>query len=88
MERLPTWAWVTMAVLVALGVLFFFQTRDPMIMIFFIVFPAMILGVVLVLDFLARALRGGVGGVRVKCRECAALNLEDARFCSACGKQV
>lgn len=27
-------------------------------------------------------------GVRVRCRECQALNAEDAKFCSQCGRAV
>ncbi len=87
MEKPPTWMLVTMAVMAALGVLVFFQTRDPMAVILFILLPAMALTGVHVLNATLEALRGR-GGVRVKCRACQALNLEDAKFCSQCGQAM
>lgn len=67
------------------SILFFFQTKDPMILIFGIVAAGLVLGVLIV----ARLLRSGLfGGVRVRCRECSALNLEDAKFCSQCAQAI
>lgn len=84
MGRFPPWAIVVSSILVALGLLFFVQTRDPMLLIMPIFWAGLLLFGVAAL----KALRGGLGGVRVKCRECGALNLEDAKFCSACGKSM
>lgn len=82
--RIPVWAWVVSGAFLALSILFFFQYKDPMMLIFGLIVPAMLLFGLLVLGLL----RGGIGGVRVRCRECSALNLEDARFCAQCGRPM
>ena len=66
-----------------LGILLFFQTRDPMILIFAVI-AAGILNLVLGVG----AFRAGATQVRVKCRSCGALNLDDAKYCSQCGRSM
>jgi len=89
MDRIPPWAWLTAGVLVVLGVLLFFQTRDPMILIFGVMGAGTLLVVLAVIGLL----RTGVDaisrpGIRVKCGSCGALNLEDAKFCSQCARSI
>ena len=73
-----------------LAILFFFQTRDPMVLIFGVIAAFMILAI-------ASAMTGGgfggfgppdAGAVRVRCASCRALNPEDARYCNQCGKPM
>lgn len=78
------WAWAIAGAIFALAVLLFFQLKDPMLLIFGLMPGAILIGIVV----LVSVLRAGLGGVRVKCRECGALNLEDAKFCAQCGKTL
>lgn len=81
--RSPLWLYAITVIVGALAILFFFQTRDPMVLIFGIVAAAMLWLVGLLL---ARDRRGLAGGVAVRCPSCRALNPEAARFCNQCGK--
>jgi len=99
--RNDAWRWALYALpglLFVFAILFFFQTRDPMILIFGIVGSAIA----------AAAMRGWRGGyygygpgygwgptiaqtievVKVRCASCRALNEEAARFCQQCGKPM
>jgi hypothetical protein len=79
----PLWAFVASGLVIAFAVLFFFQTRDPMILIF----GLMAAGMVWVVALLVRLLSGGMGGgVVLRCPSCRGLNPESARFCNGCGK--
>ena len=84
--RIPPGALIASGILVALGAVFFFQYKDPMILFMALFVALAIVGIAA----LVGASRSGTfaGNVRVKCRECGALNLEDAKFCSQCGKAV
>lgn len=80
-------AWIGNGVallLVALGVLFFFMTKDPMILIFALVAAA----IALVIANAARLRPPQAEVVRVRCRECSGLNPEAARHCMACGRPL
>jgi hypothetical protein len=84
-------------VIMALAVLFYFQTRDPAVIIFGFI------GAVLISSLLRPWRWYGYGHpgwgpgwwgpaqppqqiVKIKCASCGALNDEHARFCSQCGK--
>ena len=84
--EIPSWAYVVAGLVGVFSVLFFFQTRDPMILIFGLMSAGMLFGVV----WLVSASRGGAlgGRVMVRCPSCRGLNAEDARFCSQCGKAM
>lgn len=76
--------WLVVAAVAAFAVLFYLQTRDPMILLFGIVSAAM---VAFVMHLVAAQKAGELSAsVRVKCRACGGLNAEDAKHCSACGK--
>ena len=77
-----------------LAALLFFQTRDPIVLVFGFVFALVVAGMLR-----PRRWYGywhpGYGApqqpppvVRVKCSSCGALNDEHARYCSACGKPM
>lgn len=72
-----------------LTVLYFFQTRDPMMLVFGIIAASLVWVVAS-----GRAGWGSAAGVppaqqiRVKCRSCGGLNPEDAKYCNACGKSL
>jgi energy-coupling factor transporter transmembrane protein EcfT len=101
-RRPPTfwlWAHPALSLLLFFGaVLLFFQTRDPMLLIFGVVAVA-------VLNAVFAPWRWGYAGwygspgwgwwggpaqqiVKVKCASCGALNDEHARYCSACGRPM
>ena len=86
MTKMPAWSWIVAGVLLALSVALFFQYKDPMLLIFGLILSGSLLGV-LALKRLATGATSGVT-VRIRCRECGALNLEDAKFCSQCGKAI
>lgn len=77
-------AWMLTGGIALFAVLFFFQTRDPMILIFGLVAIGILWAVMMSVG------RGGAGApdVRVRCPACRALNLEDAKFCSQCGRAL
>lgn len=83
MDRIPTWAWAVTIALGAFGILFFFQTKDPMILILSVIAAGVILAVVTLIPRLS-----GGAMVRIKCRACAGLNVEDAKFCAHCGQPI
>ena len=86
MDRSSHWTWIVAGLLFALSVAFFFRYKDPMILAFGVIAGGLVLW--------ARTAMGGWGGgaadirVRLKCRECQAHNLEDAKYCSQCGRPV
>lgn len=87
--RIPVWASIAAGVLVVLSVLFFFQTKDPMILLFGVVAAAMLVLVAVAIAFLAAlAPRLSGGGVQVRCRACGALSPAASRYCGACGKEL
>lgn len=63
--------------ILALCIVFFFQTRDPMIIVFGIIAAAITATVVWMLA-------GGGTKILVKCSACSVLNDEDAKYCKAC----
>jgi hypothetical protein len=73
--------WALMLAIGLFAVLFFFQTRDPMILIFGIIAAS-------VYHFVRRGSRAQGTEIRVKCIACGGLNLEDAKFCSQCGRAM
>ena len=89
--RVPVVVHVLAGALVLFGLLFFFQTKDPMILLMALLATGALYVVLLVLRLLAGG-AGGPGGaapqVRVRCRDCRALNLEDARYCGQCGRPL
>ena len=71
--------WGIGSLVIVLSILFFFQTRDPMLLIFGIIATTMV----------AVSLRPPSGVlIRVKCTACGALNEEHAKFCSQCGRAI
>lgn len=81
--RYPWWLYVVTTALVVFGVLFFFQTRDPMILLFGLIGAGMFWLVV-------HLMRGAAGptGVLLRCPSCRDLNPGTARFCNQCGKDL
>jgi hypothetical protein len=91
------WVFPIVAVVgLAFAILFFFQTHDPMILIFGLmaIFIASLI-------FRSRRWMWGYGPmwavgpaqppaevVKVRCPACRALNEENARFCHQCGKPM
>lgn len=79
--------WLTRGLVVSVALfslLFFFQTKDPMILVF---------GVIAAVILWSLLARGGrwvetPTQIRVRCTACRALNLEDAKFCSSCGRAL
>lgn len=81
--------WMAIALIVGIGlfsILFFFQTMDPMILVF---------GAIAAVMLYLMMVRGSrwlempqQHQVRVRCPSCRALNLEDAKFCAQCGRQI
>ena len=76
----PWWFFLGAFAIVVAGVLFFFQTRDPMLLFFGLIAAGMFWLVV----HLSRS--GAGSGVFVRCGSCRSLNPEAARFCNQCGK--
>lgn len=70
---------------VLFGLLFFAQTKDPMILLFAFMASGMVVVVVAVLVLLMLLLRRGAN---LRCRACGALNPETSRFCGACGQPL
>ena len=81
--KAPWWLYVVSAALVVFGVLFFFQTRDPMILLFGFVAAGMFWLVV-------HLMRGAAGpsGTLLRCPSCRNLNPGNARYCNQCGKEL
>lgn len=74
---------VALFVIVATAVVSFYLTRDPLVLVFGFIAAAFV-------EVAMRVIGAGAGmtTTRVKCLACSALNLEDARYCSACGKPI
>lgn len=53
-----------------------------------LVFAAIAIGILNVAMGRGGSRTGATTQVRVKCRSCGALNLEDAKFCSQCGRSI
>lgn len=70
--------------LLLLSVYAFFETGDPMVLLFGILACLLLAAGYAVVRGLARH----DSGIRLKCTSCAGLNLDGARFCSACGKAL
>lgn len=83
----PWLPWVVAAGVLALAVSLFFQTKDPMVLVFGLIVAA-------IAYVLARhrgrlsPLAPGAVQVRVRCPACRALNPEDAKFCAQCGRAI
>lgn len=84
--RVPAWAWIVGGLLFAFGVLFFVQTKDPMILVMAVFSGAIVLGIGLLVAAAASGALGG--GVKVRCRACAALGPEGAAYCGSCGERL
>jgi hypothetical protein len=80
--RYPLWLYLASVAIGMFAVLFFFQTRDPMILIFGIILAAMLW----LAMYFARAPNGFRGTVMLRCGSCRGLNPESAKFCNQCGK--
>ena len=99
-QRSPYARWILSAIAVAIitfAVLFFVQTRDPMILIFGIIAAFMALAIFRPYRYWGWGY-GPMWGygpaqppteiVKVRCAACRALNEENARFCHQCGKPM
>lgn len=98
----PSHSWwivgpIVAVVIMAFSALLFFQTRDPMMIIFG--FIAAVLTTSFFRPWRWHGYRYGYPGwwgapappvqvVKVKCASCGALNDEHARYCSHCGKPM
>lgn len=69
----------------AFAMWFFFQTGDPMILIFGLVAVATLATIGFASRIVSRT-RGS--DIRLKCGACSALNMESAKFCSQCGRSL
>lgn len=85
MSAAPRWIGIALlGAVVFLGLLFFVQTKDPMILIFTMVAAAP-LGILVLLTGKRAA---PTVEVRVRCPACRALSSEDAKFCVGCGQAL
>lgn len=78
--RVSPWAIALAAAVALFSLLFFLQTRDPFIFVSGIFFGGLVLLVARLLS--ARTV------VRVRCRECRALNDDSAAHCGQCGRPL
>lgn len=78
----PWLRYALLGLVVAMSVVFFLHTGDPMILIF----GMMACGLLWLLVGPRRQGASWRPEVRVRCRACGHLNPEDARYCNQCGK--
>ncbi len=75
---------IVIAILAVVGVLFFLQYKDPMILIFAVIAATMVAAV---FGAFPRYASSG-DSIQVRCRACSALNRESAKFCDQCATKM
>ena len=86
-RAIPVWAWILAALILAGGVLLFFQWKDPMLLVFALALAGMLIAAFVVAALL-RHDGDAASAPALRCLACGARNVQDAKFCSQCGKTM